>query len=1385
MVSGFLKVKLRPLRLAFLVEPTDRAAIKHAVETASFLWGGAFSPIIPAYRKLPKFWAPDSRGASAESVVNGYLDAFDPDYVVKVGRLEGEELKFAHRSVIKCSEILEGVEDDGTPKFGVGMFEVLQYFAEHELKYVRHEPIHIRLPEFSTQHELFLASVFGKFPPVIDNLADDGWKKLPGIQAAKCTINNYFEFLSPDNLFIRRLGTVEIHTSRVRSFRRCDCIFLMNPCQEVADKPGAQKLAVDFVEENYFSYRGNPNLFNDTMILKSRTSSIIAVEEFGRLLKPKLSPPKNPRDSKIVYHFSYPLGWPTNGTAQGITQELRKAFPNFAKAREDLIEQRILLSGTTDLALLNCDHVILGWALFLRGIIQRFKAEPSEQLRERILQQLEPAASDDNKARAIHLATLLSFLEDEDVSAEARKARSTLLGLWVYHHNASVNEEDLETFVSHDLRGYAEAVEVLFLNQLPGSFEATLILPLARAWRDSAPSPGILDEIASRWLRLIFPGNASGSKDRDQAPPIQMVPAATPEQLRLSYAATSLISFRPKLNLLPALLDFLETPKYCYADRTGGGQIHRLPIKSSVEPLGVLLRWGYTERSLSELSRLAAAAPAHDRRKLHEFAQLFRMASLPEEIGPAQAFGGDVHDAAFYLAEFRQRLIKDQNENETVFVCSGIGRLASRRDLPSLSSAELQAIVDELNRLLERRIDAAAYPGSWENQELLELMPWLARYAPQVAWSAHFAVWKYALGSKDPVPAILGLEGFLPGSAEAKDIVCIILERGKFLTDCPNFLSVVAPLTEMVLLHGSLSQVMTWLRLIEGINFEGGGSLVVSILPLPETFRALRSPELAGLVRQELERVLVLAKQNSCAQRVAHWLWIYSYVAQPSDHLGMWALQLADEIGSDNESAFALFSIICESGDSDVCLQALSHPAFRQFQLGVPAWRWRFFAPKNDLVFDRLNSIVSFTVSGWLLSASKSVEELRKWGDALSKAAMDALDSETADWVPRSKISVRVNEQSNLARIDIKAFSDGGSSWHDISSPVWGIDRSARRASPTQRDYDQALAQYRSDMAKWRQSNRREFFGFNAASPLFKWSQAEPEAFFIFAEEFLNRLGTKDVNIRLNFWFFASCLQVAMLRLRPAAVCKSIDLRLDESESSVLCSGVTLPWEVREFWSPKFNTVSEVLDIRKRLLIDAPNDQTIMSHALASHGSGNECEFQRISNLFLEAGIARDRALGVTMLGFQGNGSLKEKLAQIAQTDPSLWVREQASWCLDVCATEQACKLRYREILSCKSLDALATGLMELAPAFSPLARAWRRLVEQEVSWAICDNRMSIYLRNFWYRWDNDSSNRERVQICGRKLEDFCRGERLSEGVTSRQAPWWKLGSLSRSRKRG
>ncbi len=78
MPSGTLTVKLRPLRLAFVVDPRDNAAVLEAIQTCSFLWGGAFNPIVPAFRTLTKRERLVYQGATRHNIIEGYIEAFDP-----------------------------------------------------------------------------------------------------------------------------------------------------------------------------------------------------------------------------------------------------------------------------------------------------------------------------------------------------------------------------------------------------------------------------------------------------------------------------------------------------------------------------------------------------------------------------------------------------------------------------------------------------------------------------------------------------------------------------------------------------------------------------------------------------------------------------------------------------------------------------------------------------------------------------------------------------------------------------------------------------------------------------------------------------------------------------------------------------------------------------------------------------------------------------------------------------------------------------------------------------------------------------------------------------------------------------------------------------------
>jgi hypothetical protein len=1089
------------------------------------------------------------------------------------------------------------------------------------------------------------------------------------------------------------------------------------------------------------------------------------------------------KPEEILAQLAMRVGWPEDNSPSVVTQELLQVFPNFLRARTDLMEQRIILNADFDYIGLSSDHVVLGWALALRNLAARYSSEGPEQLSQRLLRELEPAASNEHKVRALHVAALLSFMNEKGSRDSERFARAGLLDLWVSHHNAWVKGEALQFFVQCDLPAYTLAVESLFRGHLPGNLETTLIAPLARHWQEGKDAHRVLQQALERWLRLIYPGDVNGSKDRDEQPAEGLIAAATPEQLRLSYAAISVISFRPDLDLIPALIACHRSQDFCYVDYSAKELSRRYCIKGASDPLGVLLRWGYTESVITTIRDFASKRHPKGREDLQWFARLLRMTCLPEEVGLARdIYAGSPATPAQLVDEFRQFLRGPDNGVRRVLGLGGLERLAVRRDMPELQDEEVRALCAETQRRLTDNIAAALYPATWENREMKDLLPWLARYAPAEFESTYLALWKGAVNSKDPVSGLVGLDDLLPPADPEGHLVQTILERGASLVSQPNFTAVVGSLTATMLLHADLSHLMRWLTLIENKVFERGHGPLIGLCPLPDLFRIAAPQGLADLACQRFDLAFkgmtANPSQEEPKQLARHWLQIYSYLAPLTKEVGEWALQLADQVGTDSELRYPLFVLLSECSDPAVVLRAVAHPEFREYQVGLSAWRWagHLFPEANPgLSLEKLRDTASLTVSGRLLANFGDKNEICKWGRALTRAALLALETHGPGWSPQSALEFHVDQESNLVRIGFKCPSDGGMTWHAISSPVWGIDRCVKRPSPEQEDYDAACDQFYVDMQKWRDSIRREFVGFNAAGPLFRWSELEPDVFAGFAEQFLDKLASKDVGAKLDFSFFGSCAAVGLLRVRPDR-----SLHFEESGKSnvaarINCARTAMSWEIAELWSDKLNAHHEVRKARRQLLWEASDDEALMWHAVAAHAGGNDAEVAEFATECLAAETARDRALGVTLLAFQDDAVSGGVLAQRKDSDPNFWIREHASWCVEVWATERACRQRYREVLKVRTLPELATGIAELAEAFSPITRAWRASMEKEASWPCDDRRMNAYLDSFWYHWNNTSSHKENVAICGRKLREHCRGERLKDGITSRQSPWWRL----------
>lgn len=329
MSSGTVHLTLRPIKLAFLVEPGDRAGLLEAIRINTCLWGGVFNPIVPNYSRLPKQWEPHHPiGSSAKEVIAGYIDAYDPDFLVTVGKPKSGVADMGNRKVIHSSEILQPIKDDGTVAYGIGLFEVLRRFYHEELRFERRDPLEIAVFELSAEFPEFLASVFGDLPYELAKIFTDHF--VEPLRATKHTVSlqNYVDFLVRGKLFLRRFTTFYIKPHQNRFFKG-ECLFFLDAskmidvidywnlravgwnvipiAKQVAYMGTVKKLAEDFIEENFVPYRSNPQMYRSTTLLKSRSVTDTDLDTFMKSLNIKPTP--SPHAFKLSLQLWYPRIW--------------------------------------------------------------------------------------------------------------------------------------------------------------------------------------------------------------------------------------------------------------------------------------------------------------------------------------------------------------------------------------------------------------------------------------------------------------------------------------------------------------------------------------------------------------------------------------------------------------------------------------------------------------------------------------------------------------------------------------------------------------------------------------------------------------------------------------------------------------------------------------------------------------------------------------------------------------------------------------------------------------------------------------------------------------------------------------------------------------------
>ncbi|MBU1143659.1 MAG: hypothetical protein KKH92_08460 [Firmicutes bacterium] len=199
-----------------LVDPDDKQQLLKAIQLNSSLWGGTYNPVIPAYRKQPYFLRKDFSRASAKDYVQGYITAFDPDILVQFCTEVPDYIKETNLDIIKSSEVWRDVFKEKrslSPRYGIGIFEVLDQIYQDHFRYASKYPIQISAPSFSKKDELLWSTIVGNLNEDVRGTVLEYYGEALEVNSDRVSMSDFSSIFQGSNFFPRRISQQYIDTN--------------------------------------------------------------------------------------------------------------------------------------------------------------------------------------------------------------------------------------------------------------------------------------------------------------------------------------------------------------------------------------------------------------------------------------------------------------------------------------------------------------------------------------------------------------------------------------------------------------------------------------------------------------------------------------------------------------------------------------------------------------------------------------------------------------------------------------------------------------------------------------------------------------------------------------------------------------------------------------------------------------------------------------------------------------------------------------------------------------------------------------------------------------------------------------------------------------------
>jgi hypothetical protein len=227
---GNIDIKVRPIKLAFIVEPNNADQVRDAIRLSSSLWGGMYFPIIPLYKRMPSTWEDKPIAAPpAKKVIQGYLDAFDPDALVQFSKTVPKFISETGVEIIKPDDIWRLLaENNLSPQCGIGVFEVMSDIFDQYFKYKSKYPVKVVLPKIPSELSLFWTSFFGELPPAVNAFVEKRYFEPLEIESVDVRPDKLAEIMAGNVLFPRRMTQWALDPQNRSGARRDARLFFLN-----------------------------------------------------------------------------------------------------------------------------------------------------------------------------------------------------------------------------------------------------------------------------------------------------------------------------------------------------------------------------------------------------------------------------------------------------------------------------------------------------------------------------------------------------------------------------------------------------------------------------------------------------------------------------------------------------------------------------------------------------------------------------------------------------------------------------------------------------------------------------------------------------------------------------------------------------------------------------------------------------------------------------------------------------------------------------------------------------------------------------------------------------------------------------------------------------